>query len=57
MKSWDADTITEQIAALGGWEVSLGVLLIDKNNNEWTHRPGEVSWPLDRPPHRARTRL
>ena len=40
---WDEDTITtEQIAALGGWDVSLGVLLIDKDNNERTLRPGEV---------------
>ena len=43
LKPWDEDTITtEQIAALGGWEVSLGVLLIDKDNNERTLQPGEV---------------
>jgi hypothetical protein len=43
LKPWDSDTITtEQIAALGGWDVSLGVLLIDKDNNERTLRPGEV---------------
>ncbi len=43
LKPWDEDTITtEQIAALGGWDVSLGVLLIDKDNNERTLRPGEV---------------
>lgn len=40
---WDEDTITtEQIAGLGGWDVSLGVLLIDKDNNERTLKPGEV---------------
>ena len=43
LKPWDEDTITtEQIAALGGWDVSLGVLLIDKDNNERTLKPGEV---------------
>ena len=43
LKPWDEDTITtEQIAALGGWDVSLGVLLIDKDNNERTLQPGEV---------------
>lgn len=43
LKPWDSDTITtEQIAALGGWDASLGVLLIDKDNNERTLRPGEV---------------
>ena len=43
LKPWDEDTITtEQIAALGGWDVSLGVLRIDKDNNERTLRPGEV---------------
>jgi hypothetical protein len=43
LKPWDKDTITtEEIAALGGWDVSLGVLLIDKDNNERTLRPGEV---------------
>lgn len=43
LKPWDEDTITtEQIATLGGWDVSLGVLLIDKDNNERTLKPGEV---------------
>ena len=43
LKPWDQDTITtEQIASLGGWEPSLGVLLIDKDNNERTLRPEEV---------------
>ena len=40
---WDAETITtEQIASLGGWAVSAGVILIDKDNNERTLSPGEV---------------
>ena len=41
---WDKDTITtEEIAALGGWEVSLGVILIDlKDNTERQLQPGEV---------------
>ena len=43
LKPWNQDTITtEQIAALGGWDVSLGVLLIDRDNNERTLQPGEV---------------
>ena len=43
LKPWDKDTITtEEIAALGGWDVSLGVLLIDADNNERTLQPGEV---------------
>ena len=43
LKPWNQDTITtEQIAALGGWDVSLGVLLIDKDNNERPLQPGEV---------------
>ena len=40
---WDADTITtEQIAELGGWNVSQGVIEVDKDNNERTLAPGEV---------------
>lgn len=43
LKPWYQDTITtEQIAELGGWDVSLGVLLIDGDNNERTLQPGEV---------------
>ena len=43
LTAWDSDTITtEQVAALGGWDVSLGVLLIDKDNSERTLQPGEV---------------
>ena len=40
---WDRDTITtEEIANLGGWPVSQGVIEIDKDNNERTLQPGEV---------------
>lgn len=41
---WDEDTITtEQVADLGGWDPSLGVILIDlKDNTERTLQPGEV---------------
>ena len=43
-KPWDKDTITtEEIATLGGWDISLGVILIDKKDNtERTLNPGEV---------------
>jgi len=38
---WDHDTITtEQIASLGGWDPSVGVIEIDKDNNETTLAPG-----------------
>lgn len=41
--AWDQDTITtEQIAELGGWDVSQGVIEVDKDNNERTLAPGEV---------------
>ena len=40
---WDKDTITtEEIITLGGWDPSLGVIEIDKDNNERTLQPGEV---------------
>lgn len=40
---WDEDTITtEQIAQLGGWVVSQGVVMIDKDNNERTLQPNEI---------------
>lgn len=41
---WDEDTITtEQVADLGGWDASLGVILIDlKDNTERTLQPGET---------------
>lgn len=40
---WDNDTITtEQIAQLGGWDVSQGVIEVDQHNNEHTLAPGEV---------------
>ncbi len=42
-KPWDRDTITtEEIIALGDWEVSQGAILIDKDNNERTLQPGDV---------------
>ena len=40
---WDRDTITtEQIAELGGWELSQGVIEVDQGNNERTLSPGEI---------------
>jgi hypothetical protein len=40
---WDADTITtEQLAALGGWDIAQGVIMVDKDNNERTLKPGEA---------------
>jgi hypothetical protein len=40
---WPTRTITtEQIAALGGWESSIGVIEIDRENNERTLAPGEI---------------
>ncbi len=41
--TWDKDTITtEEIISLGGWDPSQGAILIDKDNNERTLRPGET---------------
>lgn len=43
LKEWYQDTITtEQIIELGGWDPSLGAMLIDKDNNERTLSPGEI---------------
>ncbi|MCG8594178.1 MAG: multiubiquitin domain-containing protein [Kiloniellales bacterium] len=40
---WDSKTITtEQIAGLGGWDPSLGVIEVDEDQNERTLEPGEV---------------
>ncbi len=40
---WAGPTITtEQIAELGGFDASLGVIVIDRDNNERTLAPGEV---------------
>lgn len=40
---WDEDAITrEQIAQLGGWDISQGVIEVDKDNNERTLAPNEV---------------
>lgn len=43
-KPWEKDTITtEEVAALGGWDVSEGVVLIDlENGTERTLKPEEV---------------
>jgi len=41
--SWDQPTVTAaDIARLGGWDVSQGILLIDADNNERQLQPGEV---------------
>lgn len=43
LKPWDEETITtEQIIALGGWDSSQGVIMIDKDNNEQTLQPNQV---------------
>ncbi len=43
LKPWNKDTITtEEIIGLGGWDPSQGAILIDKDNNERTLKPGEV---------------
>ncbi len=43
LKPWDKDTITtEEVIGLGGWDPSLGAILIDKDNNERNLQPGEV---------------
>ena len=43
LKPWDKDIITtEEIIQLGGWDPSLGAILIDKENNERPLQPGEV---------------
>lgn len=40
---WPKDTIsTEEIASLGGWDTSQGVIEVDQDNNERTLAPGEV---------------
>lgn len=41
---WDEDTITtEQIIELGGWDPSLGAIIIDKKTNQERNlQPGEV---------------
>jgi len=41
--AWPSPTITtEEIAEAGGWDVALGVIEVDKHNNERTLQPGEV---------------
>lgn len=40
---WDKPTITtEEVISLGGWDPSLGAILIDKDQNERTLQPKEV---------------
>lgn len=40
---WDHDTITPaDIARLGGWELSQGVIEVDKDNNERTLAADEI---------------
>jgi len=43
LHDWNDDTITtEEVCRLGGWDISQGVIVIDKDNNERTLQPGEV---------------
>jgi len=43
LKPWDEPTITtEEIIDLGGWDPSLGAIVIDKDQNERTLQPGEI---------------
>ena len=43
LHEWPKSTITtEEIAHLGGWDPALGVIEIDKDNNERTVQPGEI---------------
>ena len=44
LKPWGKDTISaEEVAALGGWDVSEGVVLIDlEDGTERNLKPGEV---------------
>ena len=40
---WPKRTITtEEIADLGGWDVSIGVIEVDEDQNERTLKPGEI---------------
>jgi hypothetical protein len=40
---WPKQTITtEEIAQLGGWSTSIGVIEIDADNNEHTLQPGQT---------------
>ena len=43
IKPWDEPTVTtEQIIALGGWDPSLGAMIIDEDSNERQLQPGET---------------
>jgi len=37
-----AEITTEEIAMLGGWSISEGVIMIDKDGNERTLKEGEI---------------
>lgn len=40
---WSSNEITaEEIAELGGWDPAIGVIEIDRDNNERTLAPGET---------------
>ena len=40
---WEGETITtEEIAQLGGWDVSIGVIEVDADENERNLKPGET---------------
>ncbi len=40
---WPKGTITtEEIAEIGGWDVSIGVIEVDEDQNERTLKPGEI---------------
>ena len=40
---WSEPVIsTEEIAELGGWDASVGVIEVDRDNNERTLSPGEI---------------
>ena len=43
LKPWGKDTIsTEELITLGGWDASQGAIMIDKDQNETTLKPGQV---------------
>jgi hypothetical protein len=42
-KDWNQDTITtEQLISLGGWDPSLGAIMIDEDNQEHNLQPDQV---------------
>jgi hypothetical protein len=43
LKPWSKETITtEELIALGGWDLSQGAIVIDADNNEQTLQPGQT---------------